>query len=381
MRIVVIGAGSVGAHVAFRLLEQGASVILLDAASPGRGTTASSVAWLSEFPQMSWTEEAGRAALRRRVHEVFKGLQEEVPGDYVHWTGAVLWGNPHERDPYREAADRVRALGRDVRTIDAAAAREIEPAIVLPDDEVVFYEPGSGWVDGPGIVNALTAEFVRRGGELRQGARVVWVEQSGARVTGVTLADGSRIEADAFVNAAGSWATHIAAMADLAIPLDLVPGRMIYTRPFSPGEGPRHVVNAPDWCGRPDPSGGFAIHWRGAPQEPGHGANTRSARDVIAAASAVIPALAGTEPARSAIGVRPIPPNGPIIGALPWLSNFYFTVSHGGIGWGPTWGWMAARELLHGESVSELSAMRPERFYLAPIAIGRFADDAEQVTA
>ncbi len=379
MRIVVIGAGSVGAHVAFRLLEQGASVTLLDASTPGRGTTSASVAWLSEFPQMSWTEEAGRAALRRSVHDVFRGLQDEVPGDYVHWTGALLWGHRHERESYREAAERVRALGRDVRTIEAAQAREIDPSIVLPDDEVVFYEPGSGWVDGPGIVEALTAEFLRRGGDLRRNARVVGIEQGGERVTGVRLAGGELLEADAFVNAAGSWASHIAAMADLAIPLDLVPGRMIYTAPFAPGQGPTHVVNAPDWCGRPDPSGGFAIHWRGAPQEPGHGANTRSARDVIAAASAVIPALAGTEPARSAVGVRPIPPNGPVIGAVPWLSNFYLTVSHGGIGWGPMWGWMAARELLHGDVVPELSAMRPDRFYLEPIAVGRFADDAEQV--
>jgi glycine/D-amino acid oxidase-like deaminating enzyme len=381
MRIVVIGAGSVGAHVAFRLLEQGASVVLVDAARPGQGTTASSVAWLSEFPQMSWTEEAGRAALRRQVHGVFHDLQQEVPGDYVHWTGAVLWGNPHERAPYAEAAERVRAMGRAVQTIDAATARSIEPAIVLPDDEVVFFEPGSGWVDGPGIVSALTAEFTRRGGVMRSGARVVSVEQRGGRVSGVRLDDGTLLEADAFVNAAGSWATHLAAMADLAVPLDLVPGRMIYTEPFAPEQGPTRIVNAPDWCGRPDPSGGFAIHWRGAPQEPGHGANTRSAQEVITAASAVIPALAGTAPARTSVGVRPIPPGGPVIGAVPWLENFYFTVSHGGIGWGPTWGWMAARELLHGERVPELSAMRPERFYLEPIAIGRFADDAEQVPA
>ena len=68
-----------------------------------------------------------------------------------------------------------------------------------------------------------------------------------------------------------------------------------------------------------------------------------------------------------------------MVGAVPWLRNMYFTVSHGGIGWGPMWGWMAARELLGGEDVRELSAMRPERFYLEPIAIGRYADDAEQV--
>lgn len=47
MRIAVIGAGIVGASVAFRLARGGARVWLLDEAGPASGTTSSSFAWVN----------------------------------------------------------------------------------------------------------------------------------------------------------------------------------------------------------------------------------------------------------------------------------------------------------------------------------------------
>jgi glycine/D-amino acid oxidase-like deaminating enzyme len=376
MKVVVIGAGSVGSHVAYRLREQGAEVELLDAAEPGSGTSASSIAWLSSYPQMSWDEEPGKAKLRAEVHALFQDLEQEVPGDYVHWSGTLMWGYRHERDELRRSAEVVRSKGIEVLELSAAEARALAPKLELLDDEVVFNETGSGWVDGPGVVHALTRELERRGGLVRRSARVVGFEMRHERIVAAVLADGTKVHGDAFVNAAGSWASHIAAMADLAIPLDLIPGRIVYTQPIP---SITHVINGPEWCARPDPSGGLAVHWRGGPQDANHGANARSAQELIDEIATALPSLAGTAPVRSSIGIRPIPPGGPVVGAVPWLRNLYFTVSHGGIGWGPMWGWMAARELLGGEHVEDLAGMRPERFYLEPIAIGRYADDAEQV--
>ena len=376
MKIVVIGAGSIGSHVAYRLLEQGADVELIDAAEPGGGTSSSSIAWLSSYPQMSWPEESGKAKLRGEVHGMFERLQLEVPGDYVHWSGTLMWGYRHERDELLRAAAAVREKGVEVQELSADQARALAPGLRLLDDEVVFNETGSGWVDGPAVVRALVASIEARGGRVRRGAQVVGFEQTRERLVAARLHDGTRVKGDVFVNAAGSWASHLAALADLAIPLQLIPGRLVYTQPI---DTIRHVINGPEWCARPDPSGGLAVHWRGGPQDASHGANARSAQELIDEIATALPELTGTAPVRSSIGIRAVPPDGPVVGAVPWLRNMYFTVSHGGIGWGPMWGWMAARELLGGEDVRELSAMRPERFYLEPIAIGRYADDAEQV--
>ncbi|GAB3556397.1 NAD(P)/FAD-dependent oxidoreductase [Spelaeicoccus albus] len=376
MKIVVIGAGSVGAHVAFRLSKEGADVVLVDSVVPGQGTTASSIAWLSQFPQTSWEEEPGKAKLRLEVDELFRQVESEVPGKYVEWPGTLLWGHAHERADLKQAASVSKGKGVDVRLLDAQAARDVDANVALADDELVFWEPGSGWVDGPEVVRVLVSAAVDLGAVLKTQTTVVGIRTAGGAVQGVDTSKGEYIECDGVVNAAGSWGSHIAALADLAIPLDLIPGRIVYTAAVE--NLPKVIVNGPEWCARPDPSGGLAVHWRGGPQEPGHGSNVRTADEVIREISYVIPALEGTSAARTSIGIRPIPPGGPIVGALPWLENFYFTLSHGGIGWGPMWGKMAALELLHGGTNDNLAAMRPERFYLDPVPIGRYADDAEQ---
>src|SRR6185312_575904 len=46
MRVVVLGAGIVGAHVACELAFRGADVTLIEAGEPGGGTTAGSFAWI-----------------------------------------------------------------------------------------------------------------------------------------------------------------------------------------------------------------------------------------------------------------------------------------------------------------------------------------------
>jgi glycine/D-amino acid oxidase-like deaminating enzyme len=49
MDIIVIGAGSVGANVAYRLAERGASVTVFEAGAPGGGTSGTSFAWTNSF--------------------------------------------------------------------------------------------------------------------------------------------------------------------------------------------------------------------------------------------------------------------------------------------------------------------------------------------
>src|SRR5882724_13486710 len=47
--VVVVGAGCVGANVAYRLAERGATVTVLDAGAPGAGTSGASFAWMNSF--------------------------------------------------------------------------------------------------------------------------------------------------------------------------------------------------------------------------------------------------------------------------------------------------------------------------------------------
>ena len=78
---------------------------------------------------------------------------------------------------------------------------------------------GEGWFDGPALAQRFRKQARSRGAVYRQ-AEVAGLERVGARISGVRLADGSVVEADWAVNAAGPAARHVAAMAGVALPVE-----------------------------------------------------------------------------------------------------------------------------------------------------------------
>lgn len=378
MKIVIIGAGAIGANCAFRMAQKGAEVVVLEAVAPGSGTSSTSAAWLSSFPQFGWTESPGRARLRRTVHARFAALQAELGGDWLHWDGTLTWGLPSERAEFRKAFQLCQQRGADLEFLDAPAARRLAPGIVFGDDDEVVRDEHSGWVDAAALIALLLERTRALGGTVDTGRAVTGICREGGRVTGVSLADGEHVGADVIINAAGSWGCHVAAMAGVGIPLELVPGLVVFTEP-KPLPVLSTVMNAPTFVIRPDPSGGVAIIWRGEKLTSIHGRNGPDVGMIMNDVTRVIPALAGVGIADARMGVRAIPPGGPVIGALPWLDNFYCAVSHGGIGWGPCWADLLAAEILDGRSSPDMADFLPQRFYHEPTEIGRFADDAEQL--
>ena len=377
MHIVVIGAGSIGSHIAYRLAKEGADVTVVDAGDPGQGTSAVSFAWLSSFPQVTWTEEPGRAKLRLGVHDVYRELEAELATDTVSWTGTLTVAEAHEAEDLMQRAEVARTKGIDVVHLTPDQVREIEPHLELNADQIAFLESGSGWVDAPRLIRTLLTRAQGLGARVLSKTAVAAIETSAERVRAVHTTLGERIGADAVVNCAGSWGTHVAALAGLTIPLQLLPGRIITTEPLPKRVTPQHIISTPSWQIRPAPGGRLALNGRGS-AAAGEAVNIGRSGDLAAGVAQYLPALRDLPIATSRIGIRPVPPGGPIVGALPWLPNFYSVLSHGGIGWAPVWAQFTARELLAGEVVEELAAMRPDRFHRSPGQFGRYADDAEQ---
>jgi glycine/D-amino acid oxidase-like deaminating enzyme len=77
---------------------------------------------------------------------------------------------------------------------------------------------GEGWFDGYAFTQALKREAQSLGASYRR-AEVVGLRREGRRISGAVLDDGSRMEADVFVNAAGPWARSVAAMAGIDLPV------------------------------------------------------------------------------------------------------------------------------------------------------------------
>ena len=360
MRVVVIGAGAIGANIAYRLAVRGAEVVLIDGQAPASGTSGASFSWLSSFPQLAWPEDPGRRRLRCSVNAHFDRLAEELGGDWLDWCGTLT---TESAVPNLDVTvDHCRVAGAKLEVIGSDDIRAIAPELILAESERVVLELRSGWVDAPALIEQLLRVFFLSGGQMCLGHNVVAIDLGQKGFASVTLANGNRIDADVIVNAGGSHASHIAAMAGLAFPMKLVPGVMLYA-----GQGcsdlPRHVINGSRWLIRPDRKFGTAIHWRGEGLTPEYGKNGSDSAAMLADVAQSIPALRGVCPAKSRVGIRAIPIGGPIIGSLPWSPRYYSAVSHGGIGWGPIWAELAAVEILDGALEPSLSSVRPARFY------------------
>jgi sarcosine oxidase len=75
-----------------------------------------------------------------------------------------------------------------------------------------------GWFDAYALLQAFGRKARSLGVEYVAG-EVVGLERDGGRLTGVSLADGGRLEADWVINAAGPRAAQVAAMAGLELPV------------------------------------------------------------------------------------------------------------------------------------------------------------------
>jgi sarcosine oxidase subunit beta len=260
---IVVGAGVVGAGIAWELAKAGRRVVVVDKGTAvGAGSTSCSSA-IVRFNYSTWT---GVVTAWESAHAWAKwgellGAEQDEHLARFYRTGGLLIDSPAGK-PERvyELFD---AIGIPYEVWDAATMRERIPPIDAgqhfppksvtdeafwadPHGEVgACYTPDAGFVDDPQLAaQNLMAAALRAGVTLRLRTEVTGVVRADRRVRGVQLSDGSVLEAPVVVNAAGPWS---AALNELAGVLDDV---TITTRPMRQEV---HHVTAPEGVRLGDP--------------------------------------------------------------------------------------------------------------------------------
>ncbi len=255
---VVVGAGVIGCSVAYALARAGHAVLVVErAGGPGLGSTSSS----SAIIRYNYSTFAGVATAWEAHHaweqwEAFLGGRDEDGGlaRFIR-TGSLCLDSP-THDPGKVLAlfDRV---GVPYELWDAAAVRshipQLDPARHYPpkpvdsdafwadpDGEVGgYWTPDGGFVDDPAYAAHNLATAARRlGVQFAFRTTLSGVTQRGGRVSGVELADGTRVDTPVVVNVAGPASGAVNALAGVGADFAVSTRPMraeVHTVPAPPG--------------------------------------------------------------------------------------------------------------------------------------------------
>ncbi len=350
--VIVVGAGIIGASIAYHLAKAGGRVTILEAGAPGGVATRNSWAWINA----SWGNPEVYFRLRIRSMAEWRRLEREIPDLRVAWRGGLIWDIPP--DELEVYAKEHAAWGYGIRRVDRAEAARIEPQLRNPPD-LALHVAEEGSVEPLAAAQALLAAAQSLGTQIIANRPVRQLACRNGRVVGVETESGT-IEADNIVVAAGAGTAKLAASAGFALPLDTPPGLLIGSKPhpqllnglvMSPGLHVRQTTEG-RLLGGADFSG----------SDPGADAEATSL-DLFEAMRGMFKDGAALEYSHHTVGYRPMPGDGfPVIGRPPKIDGLYLAVMHSGITLAPAVGLFAAEEITKGKRSELLRPYGPECF-------------------
>lgn len=266
-------------------------------------------------------------ALRARL-----GIADETNGAGVltiYSTEGELAGAEAKRGRLAEA-------GIAAELVDRAGIARIEPALEQAAPRYVggLFAADTETSDCHLFTAGLAAEASRAGVAFRYGARVAAVTVEAGRATGVALADGGTIAADAVVLAAGSWSPVLARGLGFRVPV--YPGKgYSVTVPIAGRNGaPRMAVvdehaklYVARFADRLRVAGTLELAgWDKTPSLPRQAATLAKMR-------ALFPDGGDYAQAAHWTGLRPMTPDGrPLLGPTP-IPGLWLDTGHGPLGW------------------------------------------------
>ena len=370
-RIVVAGAGIVGASVAYHLAKSGAEVTVVDQLAPASHASRGTFAWINA----TWAKQPKHYhALSQASVAYWRDLARTMSLP-VRWGGSLEWFNDVQRTKMlAEQIDEQIAWGEPAEMIDATEMSRIEPNVNFIDGTYAALSRNDGAVDPVLATRMLLTAAEELGATVSYPCRLLSVETSQNRLTSVETSTGS-IKADKLVLATGAAPDILQPIAKLDIPQRSTPGVIVITEPMPVIL--KHIVAAP----------GIHLHQRndgrvvvgeqeGAPQNDAHAARlagrpndfpadaiaNEHAQRMLAVAKAFVPQMATAQIADVFIGWRPLPLDGhPVLGPSPDRPDVYLAIMHSGVTLAPIAGRLAAYEIVSETADASLGPFRPDR--------------------
>jgi glycine oxidase len=336
---VVVGGGLLGLLTAWRLVQEGMAVTLLE-----RGALCQESSWAGGgiiSPLLPWQYADAISRLVERSQQAYPSLVAELldqTGIDPEWirSGMLLldtvadshileWAERYHCPLEKHGADQL-------KLIEPALADTNTPALLLPD---------VAQIRNPRLCQALAAALQLQGVSVLEQNPVGRLQVRNRVVTGVETRAGV-VHSDRVVIAGGAWSARLLHGVGQKLPVEPVRGQMILFQAI-PGLL-RHIVQQAGYYLIPRRDGlvlaGSTLEHVGYDKE-----TTPQAREeLMQAASTIAPSLADYPVIRHWAGLRPGSPEGiPFIGEHSEISGLYLNTGHfrNGVVMGP-----ASAELL-----------------------------------
>ena len=370
-RVVVAGAGIVGASIAFHLAKAGAAVTVIDRDGPATHASRGSFAWINA----TWSKQPqSYHRLNQAGVQRWRSLQPllNLP---VRWGGS-LEGNAGallEAELVRRVAEQ-RDWGERTRIADRAELAELEPGVDFTGLRQIVFSENDGATDPVAATHAFLSATAASGARIVHPCELTGVEMSAGKLKRVLTSRGD-IPADWLVLATGAAVDAGKRFADWDVPLRDAPGATAVTTPmprlvqrvlWMPGV---HIHQRDD--GRivlgeeagPPPDEAHAIRLQARPDDfPAREIALEHAERMRAAAQRYVPGFTSAQFEGARICWRPMPLDGyPVLGASPARPDVYLAIMHSGVTLAPIVGELVAGEIVGDRLADALRDFRPDR--------------------
>ncbi|WP_300055463.1 FAD-binding oxidoreductase [uncultured Roseobacter sp.] len=357
MKIIVIGAGIIGALTAYHLAEAGAEVTVIEAGQPANAASGASFGWINA----SFYLNEDHFRLRCAALEAHRRIQYDLGTTATVWSGCLCWEK--EGAAFEAQRASLQRLGYAVRVVNRSEFARLEPAVVPPERALLFEDEGA--VDLVRLATDALDAAAACGARLISGIEALDIQEVSGRVVGIETPLGM-IPADHVVVAAGVATQALVRSVGVPLPMLHRPALILRSEPIEPVLA--HVLVSPGQELRQMPDGRLLVPTV-ANHQSDDSAQVSSRPDRLAdRAMSRVSALLDRPLSwhEATLAARPMPEDGlPVIGA-GGPEGIYICTMHSGATLAPLVAELAAAEVMGAALTNAQSALlapyRPQRF-------------------
>ena len=205
-KITIVGGGVVGCFLSYRLSMEGVGVTLVEKEAPGAGASGASAGNIQPVTGENIGFEAALGSESLALYRKYlPAIRSESGIDFREHNTRFLYAatNPEEESNIRDLVSQMTFAGLRVEWVDSRAARELD-ARLSPEIIGGMLHQDCIQMDPQLFVDALALAAQRRGTKILTG-EAKGLESRGGRVTGLRLVDGTVLDSDGVIIAAGPW--------------------------------------------------------------------------------------------------------------------------------------------------------------------------------